>query len=404
MYRYTFLKFLNFFTMNRIFFFFSLSILFVSCVKEGADIEYSYYSKEDYAEISKHVDLPPLPYDYALKTPSYVANAFFAVPPDNAAVTLGRVLFYDKNLSKDRKISCASCHDQKLGFADSKAFSDGPNGKVTTRNSLALGSVLNFSVYYGDERYGRVPFFWDNSATTVQEQSSRTLNNPNEMDMKMSEVVARVKENKFYEPLFEKAFKYNNEINEQTVLDAISSFVNSIPAYNTKWDAELENHFKRTGSTFDLVKSKFSGYTDLENEGKTLYLSKCATCHGETIGSPTQMRANNGLAMTYSDEGIGGKTGVSSEKSLFKVPTLRNILLSAPYMHDGSLATIDDVLNHYSNNIQNHANLSSLLKSSGKPVKMNFSDNDKKALKAFFETLTDYQLMDDKRFSDPFKK
>jgi cytochrome c peroxidase len=116
------------------------------------------------------------------------------------------------------------------------------------------------------------------------------------------------------------------------------------------------------------------------------------------------MRANNGLAMAYSDEGIGGKTGVNTEKSLFKVPTLRNILLSAPYMHDGSLATIDDVLNHYSGKIQNHANLSPLLKSNGKPVKMDFSEYDKNALKAFFATLTDYQLMEDKRFSDPFKK
>ncbi|MFM2392072.1 MAG: hypothetical protein RLZZ546_49, partial [Bacteroidota bacterium] len=201
-------------------------IIIISC-EEGAEIDYKFYDDKEFAIMSRHINIPSVPDDYTLKTPEYIANSFFSFGTKNSEVTLGRVLFYDKNLSKDKSVSCASCHDQKLAFSDSKAFSDGANGKVTTRNSLALGSVLNFSVYYGDERFGKVPFFWDNSATTVQEQSKRTLANPNEMDMHIDEVVSRVKENEYYPELFNKAFGSPNTINSENVLNAISAFVNA---------------------------------------------------------------------------------------------------------------------------------------------------------------------------------
>jgi cytochrome c peroxidase len=382
-----------------------LAIVFLSCLKPGADIEIKYYDDEDYEILSRHLNIPQVPDNYQLVTPSYIANNFFGGGNNNdAEVLLGRVLFYDKNLSKDRKISCASCHDQKLGFGDKVAFSKGANNKATTRNSLALGSVLNFSVYYGDERFGRVPFFWDNSATTVQEQSKRTLGNPNEMDMHMTDVVKRVKELEYYKPLFKYAYSNNQEINEQSVLNAISGFVNAIPAYHTKWDTELEKIFNKKGSTLFLENEVFSGYTEQENHGKNLYLKHCGSCHGSAIGSPDKTRANNGLYTEYTDNGIGAISGVSNDVALFKVPTLRNILLSAPYMHDGSLATIDDVLDHYSNGIKNHKNLDPLLKSGNAPKKLNFTQEEREALKAFFNTLTDYRLLSDIRFSDPFKK
>lgn len=389
--------------MNKHLFFLALVTIIISCQK-GAEIEYKFYDEKEFAVMSKYINIPTVPDDYTLKTPEYIANSFFANPSRNSEVTLGRVLFYDKNLSKDKKISCASCHDQKIAFSDSKALSDGANGRVTTRNSLALGSVLNFSVYYGDERFGRVPFFWDNSATTVQEQSERTLANPNEMDMHINEVVQRVKENEYYPELFEKAYGSGSNINKENVLNAISAFVNAIPAYNTKWDAELNNHFKKYNNTRDLVNYDFSGYTLAENKGKKIYLQKCANCHGETIGSPSKTRANNGLAVTYSDKGIGGVSYAAKDEGLFKVPTLRNILLTGPYMHDGTLTTIDDVLNHYSNNIKAHKNLDEFLKLSNQPKKFNFSEEDKNNLKAFFATLTDEKLITDSRFSDPFIK
>jgi cytochrome c peroxidase len=394
--------------MNKVILFFSMAFLFVACIKEGADKKYTFYEDGDYKKISEHVKLPPKEFNYDLETPKYINNAFFAVQPVKSMATLGRVLFYDKNLSKDRKISCASCHDQKLAFADSKAFSEGANNKVTTRNSLALGSVLNFSLYYGNEIYGRVPFFWDNRATTVQEQSRMTLTNPNEMDMHMGQVVDRVKEYDFYIPLFKKAFTNpefkSADINEQNVLDALSAFVNAIPVYNSRWDVELEKHFAVYKSTENIANVEFKGYTAEENLGKKIYLQQCATCHGASMGSPGETRANNGLAINYKDRGIVEISGDSKDNGLFKVPTLRNILLTKPYMHDGSLADIDAVLDHYSNNIKNHPNLSLKLKTNGSPKRMAFTVDEREALKAFFATLTDDKLMDDERFSDPFLK
>lgn len=391
--------------MKKTLIFIFFSIILISCLKQGADVNVLYFEEEDYKIISKTLNLKNDLDNYSLVTPDYVANSFFVGSNNSEAATLGRVLFYDKNLSKDGKVSCASCHDQKLGFGDNKAFSNGSNGKVTTRNSLALGSVLNFSVYYGDERFGRVPFFWDNSAVSVQEQSERTLANPNEMDMEMHEVVSKINALDYYEPLFKEAYPYDlGKANNNTVLNAISAFVNAIPAYNTKWDQELSKIFKEHGKILDLDTKVFDGFTALENHGKNIYVQKCGSCHGESIGSPSQTRANNGLALNYSDNGIGQRTGINTENGLFKVPTLRNILLSAPYMHDGSLATIDDVIEHYSTGIKNHVNLNKELKVNGEPIRFNFSNEDKEALKAFFATLTDYELMKDERFSDPFKR
>ena len=391
--------------MKKLLLFLTLVTFISSCLEPGAEVKQIYYEDEDYEIISKTLNLTDGLDDYQLNTPNYISRSFNVSSNNAKEATLGRVLFYDKNLSKDGKVSCASCHDQKLAFGDNKAFSNGANGKLTTRNSLSLGSVLNFSVYYGDERFGRVPFFWDNSAVTVQEQSERTLANPNEMDMEMHEVVNRVNSLEYYEPLFKKAYPYDlGKANSNTVLDAISSFVNAMPAYNTKWDKELSKVFTKHGDIFDLADRTFDGFTAQENLGKNLYITKCGSCHGEAIGSPSKTRANNGLAVNYTDNGIGGRTGIQKELGVFKVPTLRNILLSAPYMHDGSLATIDDVLEHYSTGIQKHPNLDSDLKSNGEPVKFNFSQAEKDALKAFFATLTDHELMNDPRFSDPFKK
>jgi cytochrome c peroxidase len=390
--------------MNKMLCFLLAAVVFTSCLKEGAEVQYKYYEDADFELMSKTLNLPSKAFDYNLVTPGYISRNFFGGNNNQDEATLGRVLFYDKALSKDNKVSCASCHDQKIAFSDSKAFSDGPDGKVTTRNSLALGSVLNFSVYYGDERFGRVPFFWDNSATTVQEQAERTIGNPNEMGMKMSEVVSRINKLDYYQPLFKEAYQ-TTQITEDKILNAISAFVNAIPAYNTKWDKELDNHFVKRGNTTNLIEYDFGGYNEIQNKGKKIYLKACASCHGETIGAPAETRANNGIAMNYKDGGIGDKSGIEADKALFKVPTLRNIMLTAPYMHDGSIATIDDVLDHYSNGIINHPNLHSKLRSTGgAPVKMNFTNDERAALKEFFATLTDHELLKDERFSDPFKK
>jgi len=387
---------------------FTLAVIFLitlsNCVKEEVKIEYSYYDKDDYGIISQHLNLPNDIVNYSFTFPEYYSSRIRNF--DNGMATLGRVLFYDKNLSEDRSISCASCHKQELAFSDDLAFSDGVLNRKTTRNSLALGSVFSFREYYGTMSSGRVPFFWDNRASTVQEQSKQTLANDVEMSMNMQEVVERVKEQAYYSPLFKNAF-LGAEISEDNVLDAISEFINSMATFNSKYDKELENHFATYRNFNNLDEVDFPGLTAQENIGKTLYITNCGSCHGNVNGMPGEIAANNGLEMNYSDPGMGDVTSNSYDLGLFKVPTLRNIVKTAPYMHDGRFQTLEEVVEHYSDGIQTFVNLSVQLRegeqSNAPARKFNFNEEEKAALIAFFNTFTDEEFLTDEKFSDPFK-
>jgi len=374
-----------------------LTLLF-SCDK-GIQKEILNYVDEDgndlHPMMSTKLDIPgDIPLKYDQNFPSYYSRSFTSY--DNNMATLGRVIFYDKNLSHDRNISCASCHDQKLGFADAAAFSEGVNGRRTSRNSLALGSVFSFREYYGNPSFGGVPFFWDNSANTVQEQSRRTFANEDEMNMKMHEVIERIQEEPFYKPLFVAAYG-KDEVNDDNVLNAISEFVSAIGSYKSKYDQALETHYNNNSFSLNTIaQTDFPSFTNAENKGKNLYLSNCASCHGQINGLPGAIQANNGLDLEYADTGI-------DEQSLFKVPTLRNIALTGPYMHDGRFDTLEEVVDHYSNNIKAHKSLSRELKDHLQPKQFNFSEDDKRNLIAFMHTFTDQEFLNAERYSDPFK-
>ena len=379
-----------------------LTVLFFfsSCKDKDLDISYERYAPEDYAVLSQSLNIPnDEVLDYTFVFPKYYNSRSLSMDSDLA--TLGRVLFYDKTLSEDRTISCASCHKQELAFADNVAFSQGVADRKTKRNSLALGSVFNFSEYYGDAAQGRIPFFWDNRATTVQQQSRQTLANADEMNMPMHKVKARVQEHDYYNVLFKEAYG-DSEITEDRILDAISEFVNSMSAYQSKYDEALDKHYATNYNTYNIEGVKLAGLTDQENMGKDIYLSSCGNCHGRINGFPAKIAANNGLDMSYEDNGIGAIMG-ANQNGVFKVPTLRNIELTAPYMHDGRFQTLEQVVNHYSNGIQNHPNLDYELRAGNQPRKFNFSSEEKTALIAFLKTFTDKKMQTDVRYSDPFK-
>ena len=375
-----------------------------NCVKEEVKIDYSYYDQEGYEIISKYLDLPNEKVDYSIDFPDYYSSRIRSF--NNGMATLGRVLFYDVNLSEDRSISCASCHKQELAFSDDLALSDGVLNRKTSRNSLALGSVFSFREYYGSMSVGRVPFFWDNRATTVQEQSKQTLANDLEMSMEMHEVVERVKEQPYYGPLFRNAF-IHGEIIEDNILDAISEFINSMATFKSKYDDGLEAHFATYRGFNNVGEVEFAGFTAQENLGKQLYITHCGSCHGNVNGMPGQLAANNGLDLNYSDPGMGEVTKYDGDVGVFKVPTLRNITKTAPYMHDGRFQNLEEVIDHYSNGIQNFQNLSVQLREGEQigatPKKFNFTEEEKAALLTFFDTFTDHEFLTDEKFSDPFK-
>ena len=391
-----------------------LSLLFAfllitgySCKQDGGDFEINYYDPDDYAMMSQYLDLPDFPEDYTQKFPDYYRGGSTA-RFDKDQATLGRVLFYDKKLSKDQTVSCASCHKQELAFADDIDLSIGIEDRRTSRNSLALGAVFSFSEYYGSASFGAVPFFWDNRASSVQEQSIQTFANENEMGMEMHQVVAEAKTLEYYAPLFEMAFGDAN-ITEDRVLSSISVFVNSIGSYGSKYDKALDEvGFRLTGLNSTPPTGDYDMLTANENAGKDLYLANCASCHGSVNGVPGKIQANNGLDISYEDNGTGELSGSSADMGKFKVPTLRNVMVTGPYMHDGRFETIEDVVNHYSSGIQIHPNLDAELRSGSSAKQMNFTDKEKSDLIEFLGTFTDHDFLSPvgetgKKYADPFK-
>jgi cytochrome c peroxidase len=387
---------------------FSLMLLAVSC-DQKPDFNYYYYEPEDYALLSKTLNLPELPLDYSMEFGEHLSRTgIFPRPVDNDKAALGRVLFYDKNLSKDGTVSCASCHKQELGFADNTQFSRGVFDRSTERNSFALSSVANFSAYYGVDLNGTnaIRFFWDNRAGTVAEQATATLANPKEMNMEMHEVLASVQSLPYYKPLFKMA--YNDEsITEERITAAISDFVNAMGSVGSRFDREADRVVEVSSAWGDVsapLKSAFGGFNAQENRGKEIYMNNCASCHSFNQGRPPLFNANNGLDAATLDAGVGGVSNLPYEMGTFKVPTLRNIALTAPYMHDGRFNTLAEVIEHYNSGVKAHPNLHQDLKTTnGQPKKLNLTQQDKDALIAFLHTLTDPALAIDERFSNPFK-
>ena len=379
-------------------------LMFTSCQKES---EALHYSASEYEELSKNLNLPGELFNYTVNVPTHLDNgALFqgSVDPsrlnrDNHMATLGRVLFYDELLSRNGTVSCGSCHVQTAGFAHNEALSEGFDGETTVRNSLALATTpMGLTTSYGGgNSFGGealAGFSWDDSIHSMEEQTEAAIENPAEMGMTMEDMVDRVNSIAYYDILFNKAFG-EDEINEENILAAITKFVNAISSNQSKFDEGLAQNFNS--------QQPFSNFSNQENLGKDLYNANCSSCHGTKHDFTVMAVANNGLELNYADNGKGDKTGKSSDMGVFKVPFLRNIAITGPYMHDGRFETLEEVVDFYSDNIQSHANLNSRLRANnGQAKRFNFLDSEKEALVAYLETLTDHEMTKDEKFSDPF--
>lgn len=376
-----------------------LLVLSMQSCGDNLNEVYKDYTEEEYAIISNRLNLPNEVFEYSTNFDqeffiNHLGEENIHARRGNHKATLGRVLFYDQKLSLNESISCASCHKQELAFADDVAFSEGFDGEITTRNSLPLGNTIGFETAYGGG-LDRALFAWDESNQDISTQSKAAIESTIEMGMDMESVIDRIENDEVYSILFRKTYGDEN-IMEHRVLEAIEEFVNSIASADSKFDKETMNN------NGDFI-SPFSGYTTEENLGKELYINNCASCHSFDHMFTSKAVANNGLDLVYEDKGVGGRTSVFSDNGVFKVPFLRNIELTAPYMHDGRFENLREVIDHYSEGIMNHPNLDLELKIGNEPRRMNFSEEEKSALEAYLITLTDHNMIADVKFSDPFK-
>ncbi|HNP47519.1 MAG TPA: cytochrome c peroxidase [Bacteroidia bacterium] len=297
----------------------------------------------------------------------------------NSASQLGRVLFYDTHLSVNNSISCASCHKQALGFADNSAFSKGFENRPTLRNTLAIVNAATSS-----------SFFWDGRENNLTTMVLKPIFNHVEMGMEDEDaLVNRVRQLPYYYELFDKAYS-THVISAGLIANAIQSFLSEINSGRSK---------------FELANGTTSNFTIQEARGKKLFEEtyKCGSCHNDSLYGSIRSFFNIGLDVNYSDNGLGLITQQSGDFGKFKAPTLRNVAVTAPYMHDGRFATLHSVLDHYASSIAAHPNLEPILKDiNGDPIRMNIPETDKQDIISFLNTMTDYALLSDPSLSNPF--
>lgn len=344
---------------------------------------------------SSLLSLPELPFNYA----NIVLPDFFldndVIDEDNtpnnniitdSGATLGRILFYDKKISINNTIACASCHIQENGFSDSNQFSLGFDGGLTARNSMGLANAR----FYNNGR-----FFWDERAASLEEQTLMPIQDLVEMGMTLTELETKLSEEDYYDVLFINAFG-DATITSQRIALALSQFIRSMVSYESKYDIGLGQS--------QNPNDNFPNFTVSENRGKQLFMSnqtRCFDCHATNVFVGDRAR-NNGLDTTIIDLGVGGITGNNNQLGEFKVPSLRNIALTAPYMHDGRFETFAEVVEHYNSGVQNNPNLDNKLTQGNNVRRLNLSVTDKQALIDFLNTLTDDEFINDEKYASPF--
>jgi cytochrome c peroxidase len=350
--------------------------------------------------ISATIDLNNL-IAYASQTkPVYIVkdNTPVANPITNKGATLGRVLFYDKNLSANNTIACGSCHQQQFAFGDTATQSVGLYGKLTDRHSMRLVNA----------RFGaEAKFFWDERATSIENQTSQPIQNHVEMgfsntngDPNLDSLIRKMQSIAYYPQLFTMVYG-SSEITEAKIQLALAQFVRSIQSYDSKYD------IGRAQVAADNI--SFPNFTTIENEGKALFLAAppngagCQGCHGAPEFDIAPNTLNNGIIADATDSTIIDLTNTRS-------PSLRDVvntngIPNGPMMHNGKLKNLLQVVNHYNNIAAVAANTNldpKLLRPGGVGQNLNLTTDQKNALVAFMKTLSGKDIYTNERWSNPF--
>lgn len=347
-------------------------------------------TEEIVQEITR-IDGPYNPQPYNLEIPDYLPKMI--IPADNPltvdGVELGRHLFYDPILSVDSTISCSSCHLPELNFTDNRKVSFGVNGVKGDRSSMSLINV----------GFSNGGLFWDGRAKTLEAQALIPVEDHREMNDNWENVEQKLRKHPTYPVLFRKAFGISDkkEITKELASKAIAQFERTLVSGNSRFD--------------QVVYQNTEFPTDEEFRGKYLFYFEeapiganhpgCSHCHGGPLFTDQTFR-NNGIEnvatlQDFPDKGFGTVTGNAGDNGKFKVPTLRNIALTPPYMHDGRFQTLEEVLDHYSSGGHDPGNRDVNI------LKFTLTEQDKKDLITFLNMLTDTSFVNNPKFKSPFK-
>ncbi|MCB0795580.1 MAG: c-type cytochrome [Flavobacteriales bacterium] len=317
-----------------------------------------------------------------------------SIPADNPmtveGIALGRFLFYEERLSGDNSQSCASCHAPAFAFTDNgNQFSVGIDGIAGDRNSMAL-----INLGWGTN------FFWDGRAQTLEEQVLDPVRNPIEMHDTWPNVVAKLDADPAYRDLFYEAFG-DDRVDSLKAAKALAQFLRTMISGNSPYDK-----WRRGEGTIPIEAQL--GYSLFQQEGGVPPFipngqggADCFHCHsvGADMFTDGQFH-NNGLDSVFADPGVGGITGNAFDMGLFKTPTLRNIALTAPYMHDGRFATLEEVIEHYNEGGHPSPTVDPFMKFTG-PETLELDQQERQQIMAFLNALTDMEFVNDARFQDP---
>lgn len=310
------------------------------------------------------------------------------IPEDNPltaeGIALGRMLFYDPILSKDSTVFCGNCHQQRRGFTDGKAISTGFAGRKGKRSAMSLANV-------GFHSKG---LFWDGRAETLEEQAIHPVQDTVEMNLDWKLAEARLQKHRQYPILFRKAFgiEYKEQITKDLVIRALAQFERTLVSQDSKFD-----HVKRGEALFTETEAR--GFAIYFDTSSVLPHAECAHCHVDPLFADQDF-FNNGIQEVkllddFPDKGRGAVTRNRFDNGKFRVPTLRNIAQTAPYMHDGRFKTLKEVIDHYASGGHFAENLNPNVR------RLNLSERDKQDLIAFLNTLTDSLFLNNPAYGNP---
>ncbi len=352
-----------------------ITLTFFSCADDPA-MEFVQLDETPYVLTYGHFPEPDLPTDN---------------PLTQQGVTLGKMLFFETMLSKDGTQSCASCHRQQDGFSDTTKFSIGVELMPGRRQAMP---VFNMA-WHSNE------FFWDGRAALLRDQSLKPIQDPLEMNETLENVIAKLSSTQMYRDQFTRTFG-SDEITAEKMSLAMEQFMLSIVSNDSKYDAYLKDPISHP-----LSASEERGRILFETEFNPFFPDQsgadCAHCHGG-FNFENDQYMNNGLDtdLTFTDLGREETTNLAEDRAKFKVPSLRNVGVTPPYMHDGRFKTLEEVIDHYNEHIQESSTVDPALLQVISNGGLKLTEEDKKDLIAFLHSLTDPTFLNNEEFADPF--